>query len=247
MIVELVGPPGAGKSTLLPATCALLARDGHPALESTAAVDQALRDSRLGRRLVRLFGDRGRRSRAALVDIPYGILFALRHGVAAREAARAVLSSPVRWEHRALLFWRFLSVAARSEFLRSRMGEGAAVFDEGLLHRAVNLFAWRRTGSLAAARRYLEAVPPPDLAILVDAPDELISARMERRGLPGRLRGRSRSTVTAFIGNACAITRMTPDTTRSRVRWIEVQNARDLASAERGLAQSWDRPEGGTI
>lgn len=239
MIVELVGPPGAGKSSLLPATCALLASDGHEALEATAAVDRALRESRLGRRAVRLLDQHAGRSRTAFVDVPYGILFANRHRMATAAAARAVLRSPVPWRHRALIFARFIKVAARWEFLRSRLGNRAAVFDEGLLHRAVNLFAWR-TGSLRSARRYLVAVPLPDLAIFVDAPDAIISARLQQRGLPVRLRRQSSSVVDMFLGNACAITRMTPNATRSRVRWIELHNARDLASAERDLASLWD-------
>lgn len=239
MIVELVGPPGAGKSSVLPATCALLARDGHQALEATAAVDLALAESRVGRRARWLLSRYPRRSRTALVDVPYGLLFATRHRKAATTALRAVLRSPVPWGHRALIFARFIKVAARWEFLRSRLGNKAAVFDEGLLHRAVNLFAWR-TGSITAARRYLDAIPLPDLAIFVDAPDAMISARLERRGLPGRLRLVARPVVERFLFNACAITRKTPGATRSRVRWIELENAHDLPSVERRLASLWD-------
>src|SRR5919108_4340512 len=239
MIVELVGPPGAGKSSLLGAARRLLAERGIEAAEATAAVDRTLAESRVGRLAKPLLNRHARRSRTLLFDLPYAIRFAVVEWRVTAIAVHAIWRAPVGWDHRAVLLGRFLTVAARSHYLRSRLSErAAAVFDEGLLHRTVNLFAWR-TGSGSEARRYLAAVPVPDLAIFVDAPDAVALARLEIRGLPLRLRGRSPATVNAFVVNACSIARSIPLLTAGRVDWIRVDNVADLAAAERALESGW--------
>ncbi len=242
MIVELLGPPGAGKSALLPAAIDAVGRwSGRPCRSASDAVDDQLRRSPAGRLLAPLFGGRPRRLRALLVDLPYGVGFMVSRPRPALAAIRAILRAPVGWGHRWTLLMRWGGVAARQRFLRGRLGDEIAVFDEGLYHRSVNLFAWRRgdprrlAARRAELRGYLRAVPAPDVAIFVDAPDGVTGARLASRGLPLRLRGHPPRRVAAFLLAAGEIARTVPEETGDLARWVRVENVSTLDDAARQL------------
>lgn len=244
MIVELLGPPGAGKSALLPAATRELARwSGRICEPADQAVDRHLHSSTAGRLLAPLLGGRPRRLRALLVDVPYGLAFMLSRPRLTLSAAAAIRLAPVGWGHRWTLLMRWAGVAARQHFLRGRIGAEIVIFDEGLYHRAVNLFAWRSTsdrqrpGSIRGElQAYLRAAPAPDVAIFVDAADEVTGQRLAARGLPLRLRGWSPVQVAAFLASAGQIARAIPAETADRTRWLWIENASTLDAAGRELA-----------
>ena len=247
MIVELLGPPGAGKSALLPLVArALSARSGTPSEAASDAVDRLMRDLPPARLLAPLLGRRTRRLRTLFVDLPYGVTFMASHPRLTVAAVAAVVRSPVGWDHRWTLFARWAGVAARQQFLRGRLGDGAVIFDEGLYHRSVNLFAWRgldrSTGGQPRGdalprelRGYLRLAPPPDLAVFVDAPNDVAARRLEGRGLPIRLRGRSQPDVTRFLEHAARIARAVPVEATARTTWVRIENATTLAAADESL------------
>ena len=249
MIVELLGPPGAGKSALLPLVArALSDRTGRRSEAADAAVDRLVRGLLPARLLAPVLGGRMRRMRALFVDLPYGVVFMTSHPRLTMTAISAVVRSPVGWGHRRTLFTRWAGVAARQEFLRGRLGDGAAIFDEGLYHRAVNLFAWRGLARASDARPggdpvprqlrgYLRLAPPPDLAVFVDAPDEVAARRLESRGLPIRLRGRGERDVTRFLEHAARIARAVPIEAMDRTTWVRVENATTLAAADEAVGR----------
>ena len=245
VIVELVGPPGAGKSALRSTVVQVLAErlDGG-ARTDLEAVDWHLSRGRASMLVSRLLRRHPRSTRLVLVDVPYALAFCLRNPRLSGVVIDAVRRSPVPWGHRALLFWRFAVVGARRRYLRDRLGDAAAVFDEGLLHRAVNLFAWRGlapgfggwVGRAAAdLDRYLDQVPPPDLAIFVDAPEELARARLARRGLPHRLRGRDEADVDRFLRSAGDVARRVADRLEARIPLVRVANGGELAEVQHQL------------
>ncbi len=246
VIVELVGPPGAGKSALQSSVVHLL----DEGLAGGARTDVEAVDWRLASGwasiLVPWFARRHPRSaRTLLVDVPYALAFSVEHPRLVGVVIGAVRRSPVTWGHRALLLWRFAVVGARRRYLRDRLGDSAAVFDEGLLHRAVNLFAWRgldpgfsgwvdRTAS--ELDRYLDRVPPPDLAIYVDAPAELARTRVVKRGLPHRLRGREDADIDAFLRAAGDVASRVRDRLKGRIALVHVDNVGSLAEVQHRLA-----------
>ncbi len=242
MIVELLGPPGAGKSAMLPAAIDAIGRwSGRPCRSANDAVDDHLRRSPTGRLLAPLLGARPRRLRALLVDLPYGVGFMVSRPRPALAAVLAILRAPVSWGHRWTLLMRWGGVAARQGFLRGRLGDEIAVFDEGLYHRSVNLFAWRggdprrSAARRAELRGYLRAVPAPDLAIFVGAPDAVTGARLDSRGLPLRLREHRPSRVAAFLAAAGEIARTVPEETGDLARWVQIENISTLEEAARQL------------
>lgn len=248
MIVELLGPPGAGKSALLPLVArALASRTGTRSETAGEAVDRLMRRLPPARLLGPVLGRRSRRLRTLFVDLPYGAAFMASHPRLTLTAVAAVVRSPVGWGHRWTLFTRWAGVAARQRFLRDRLGDGAAIFDEGLYHRSVNLFAWRalgggRTGARVDAvprqlRGYLRLTPPPDLAVFVDAPDDVAARRLGGRGLPVRLRGRGQRDVSRFLEHAALIARAVPIEAAERTIWVRIDNATTLAAAADALAR----------
>lgn len=249
MIVELLGPPGAGKSALVPVLVRALSQHiGGIAEFSDAAVDRLLRRTPPARVVIPMLGANHLRwLRLLLVDLPYGASFMASHPRLTLSALSAALRSPVGWGHRRTLFARWAGVAARQQFLRGRMGGGIAIFDEGLYHRSVNLFAWRALdqaadGRATAAertqlRRYLRLAPAPDLAVFVDAPDDVTAQRLARRGLPLRLRRHGVRDATLFLNAAARIARAVPIEVAGRCRWIRIENATSLAVAEEALSR----------
>jgi Ser/Thr protein kinase RdoA (MazF antagonist) len=230
VIVELVGPPGAGKSTLVEPVCAALRSCGIEAHEATALVDLLLARSWIGRLAGRRLATRRRSARSALVDVPYALRFALREPELAARAIAAIWQAPVSWRHRAVLLARVGTVAGRRDFLAQRLARRAAIFDEGLLHRAVNLFGWGDP-SAADVCGYLRAVPPPGIAILVDTEDDAADRRIRRRGLPVRLRGQPTDRVDSFMRSAATIARSIPELSQERVRWLHLRNDGDVSAA----------------
>jgi hypothetical protein len=215
MIVEVLGPPGAGKTSLLPATIdAIGAWSGRNCESAADALDRHLRISGIGRLLAPMLATRPRRLRVIAVDVPYGIGFAVARPRLTLTAVLGILRAPVGWGHRRTLLARWIGVGARQHFLRGRLKNDVAVFDEGLYHRSVNLFAWRRTGPRREAalavevRAYLRMAPAPDLAIFVDGRDEVMAATAPSRPatcsscpIPGRCR-RDRADGSPYDGGS---------------------------------------------
>ncbi|MEO5985445.1 MAG: phosphotransferase [Candidatus Limnocylindria bacterium] len=242
VIVELLGPPGAGKTALLQsATAAVSEWADREAVPADAAIERVLKRMGSARLLARVFGWRGRRLRALLIDVPYAVVVLGSNPRLAAVVLGAIVRAPVRWSHRWTLFTRWVGAAARQRFLRRHVGEMAVVFDEGLYHRAVNLFAWQALGDHGARRehrdlaRYLRLTPAPDLAIFVDAPDESTRERVLARGVPIRLRGRTPAEVAAFLAAAGRIVRLIPEVAVD-ARWVRVDNTFTIAAAAEHMA-----------
>jgi Ser/Thr protein kinase RdoA (MazF antagonist)/ribose 1,5-bisphosphokinase PhnN len=231
-IAELVGPVGAGKSTLLRHLERALRERGVMTLPPALAVDRGLGRSAVGPLVRPLLGRPGTApvTRQLLVDLPYGLWTMVRRPRLGLSVARALLGSPLPWWHRRLILRLWLEVAGREAFVRSRLAPGEAlVFDEGLVHRAVNLFAWQPAATAGAVISYLTRAPRPDLVVVVAASPEVAAERIATRGLPKRLRGRDDVQVAEFLQRA----RQVLDTTEtwlaaSGVPMVRIENAGPL-------------------
>jgi hypothetical protein len=77
------------------------------------------------------------------------------------------------------------------------------LLEEGLLHRAINLFSWHQDGpGFDLVDQYLDHVPALNLVVRVDAPQESCWQRSQARGLPSRLRQKDDETTALFFENA---------------------------------------------
>lgn len=228
-IVELAGPVGAGKSAVAKALPDALRLRGVPA----SHIDEIARFNR---------------PRSWL----WNTLFAVRHPRLTLAAWRAVTRAPIPWWHRRLIFGLTLGVGGRIAYARRRVPPGHIVLvDEGLVHRAVNLFGWYPTASPEAVKRYISLVPLPDALIAVNADPEAAWRRAQARGLPQRLVGRSEEDVGGFVTRARQIGTAAVAAAKSRpsMRVINVKNGKSLrrtVSNAARAASSLVLPDGST-
>ncbi|HET6380047.1 MAG TPA: phosphotransferase [candidate division Zixibacteria bacterium] len=204
MIVELAGAPGAGKSALQPEVVRELRSLGFSAQAADTAVMECLDRSRLARAVAPLGRSQPARLRSIAVDAADGMAVLLTRPALTGRVLLSVLRSPVGGGHRALLARRFLVVAARERFLRRLLRSGeAVVIDEGLLHRVVNVFAWRERVTEREVRAYVAGIRPlPHLILLLEVRPDVARRRLSERGLPARLRGLPPAAADGFLARA---------------------------------------------
>jgi homoserine kinase type II len=125
----------------------------------------------------------------------------------------------------------FFEVAGQTQYLRRRLRPGEIVlFEEGLVHRAVNLFAWEpgllETGPV---KTYFERLPAQGLVVLVHTPLETSLERATARGLPLRLRDKEPQAIERFMHNSGRILETAAAALTEMDRpMIEVDNSGDL-------------------
>lgn len=204
MLIELAGPVGAGKTTVAAELARLLRAEGLAVLTPAEAVARCLERTWAGRSL-----GHGRLGRAAARGAVawHALAFALERPRLAWHVLASQRRRTIPWWHRRIIVGLFFQVAGQERLLRRALRAGeAVVFEEGVVHRAVNLYAWA-PGRLEtdAVRAYLALLPAADLTVLVRAPLEVCLRRAGARGLPIRLRDKDGRTVERFMQHAQAI------------------------------------------
>jgi energy-coupling factor transporter ATP-binding protein EcfA2 len=263
-IVEFTGAPGSGKSTLAERCTELLRERGLRVPQREAVRDLYLRHGWVGR----LAGAQVREREVAGqrleyfkdVETPF-LLWRFRSFHRAgwrryrealaeiRERDGAAAETLERWVERSILTWLMLRSQARRMDL--------FLWEEGIAHRAMNLFADpQRALDEAALQRFLRAWVFPDVLVHVESEPDGCCRRMAARGLPERLVGRSQAEVRAFVESGARVARAIRDEARRRrLPVFEVSNrypsaaalraapaceelARDLAGAVRAAPRS---------
>lgn len=249
MIIELVGAIGAGKSTLAGALQEWLSERGFEALSPADGLSRCLARSpswRLACRLLYLaLGERrGRRATVRVGRTLALMRFVLAHPRLAWLAARSAGELPLpRW-HRRTIRRLFFQVAAEYQFLRGRLRpDEVVVFDEGFVHRAVNLYGWRENGiDRALLSRYFARLPASDLVVLVTAPAEHCAARSRERGLPRRLRGQEEKVISRLLANSALIAGLAAGYLAESERpYLVVENGGPLAESVAALRAALER------
>lgn len=244
MIVELIGAPGAGKTTLTPALCMLLAEQGCRARTVVEAARPYARRTWPGAAVGRLAPPPLRR--ALLWQLfyhagtAYRLRFFARHPRLIRYVLRTQRRRPIPAEERRHASHWFFVLTGQYEFLAAHAAprEGL-IFDEGFIHRAVQLHASEReTPDPAQIAAYVALLPRPDLLVAVHVPWERCVERVYRRGLWERFRHKGRAQVERYIANAHQVVELAVAQAR-RAGWplVEVDNGGDdpaLCIAELG-------------
>lgn len=247
-VVEMAGMVGAGKTTLAADLVTVLEASGYRVLSIIDAIDEVLGRSTIGAVIRRLLPSVDRQRRALsttyklLLRPWYSLRFAISHPALTLVAARAAMSTPLPMWHRRTLIALFLRPAAAELCFRRRLrSREILLLEEGLLHRAVNVFAWGGTVDHARLQRYLAALPAADLVVLVTAPLDTCLARVGSRGLPARLEGHDDATVARFMANAVEVAeRMTDALARSGRPAIVIDNGGDLETSVAALRAALD-------
>lgn len=234
MIIEFVGTPGAGKTTLMNAAVESLQERGYHAYSANDAARPVAARTLPGRAIVHAFSPR--RQRPLLWQLFYAATEAermrfywgnrdLMHRVWAYQFRRPISAA----DRHHVLRW-FNHQTGVYEFMRRRAGSAEAVlFDEGFIHRVVQLFASEYEVPLPeAVGAYVALLPRPDLLIYVAVPLEVCRDRVLARGIWERFAVKSATDTDRFLAAAEQAVIMAVAAARER-RWpvIELDNAVD--------------------
>lgn len=259
MIVELIGPPGAGKTTLLPDIVKSFREQRTRAFAVVDAARPFVRRTVAGRIGYRLFP--GPLRDPLLWRLFQGFSMAYRFRFIAgypRLMWRVAESQRRRPEEadvrqRKVSYW-FVRLIGYYAFLKSHTLPGEAViFDEGFLHRVVQLFS----SSVEEPERqkiaeYVELIPEPDLVVVVWASPETCERRIYERGLWERASHKDPAEISRFVANAHrAVTLAVDEGKRKGWTIVEIDNENDgYGPAQSALRQQMVRslaPSGAAV
>ena len=208
MIVEFISTPGAGKTTFLPVVKEFYASRGLHAwsvLEASRPFVQRMKTGRLvnswvpaslkGPLLWQVFYQASRMHRAAFRNENQELLDSVLRFQRTRPISQA--------DRQHILHW-FINLTGQYHFLKEHArADDVLIFDEGFIHRVVQLFASENeTLDEARIQSYLSLLPVPDLIIAPQASLETCIERVYRRGIWKRFKNRNTENVFRFIANA---------------------------------------------
>lgn len=207
--IEFYGQVGSGKSTVAQAAQRLLLEAGFEPIDMKTALHRCLDRSRLASLVATFLPDRYcyRVVKAVYRRVMYP-LYSLRLALVNPRLAAAVigaqLGNGLPWWHKRQIWRLFFNLANGLSFVSGRLAEDEILLlEEGLLHRAINLFSWQMDGvRTGLVKQYLDHLPALDLAVRVEAPLDSCQERMLSRGLPSRLEPKDDQTTTVFFENA---------------------------------------------
>lgn len=210
MIIEFISTPGAGKTSLRSAVKEFFAERGQHAwgvLEAARPFASRTEAGRLagslapaslrGPLLWQAFYQASRLQRTG---------FRSEHQALIRSVEDFQRERPIPDADRRHVMGWFTNLTGQYRFLKTHAEKNdVLIFDEGFIHRVVQLFASEaETLDPARIRSYLDLVPVPDLIIQPQASLDTCLERVYRRGIWERFRGRDKVTVRRFMQNAHA-------------------------------------------
>ena len=211
--IEFVGVPGAGKTTLKNGMIKRLRLKGQTCLDVEDALLSSLKKSRddiITHFVFRILPDNvGAKFLNSLFIRSRCRFVAQNRFLSYKGTSLEVIlkSEPFRLmsaEARELALSRFLRTAIEYQTIKEHIEEAAVVpFDEGFFQRGTSLFIspspHRQALGAESVFPYFNAVPWPDLLILVEADHGECLNRIEARGQPGRLKQTKCSSATWFL------------------------------------------------
>ena len=216
--MEFIGLPGSGKSSVKKGMIRRLRQHSQVCLTLEEALLSSLKRSRddiFTHYLLRILpnGVSERLLNSLFIRSRYRFI-AQNHFLSNASASLHVIlaSEPFQLmscEERGLALSRFLRTAITYQAVREQINEAIPVaFDEGFFQRGTSLFllpSWDRNSVRAeSVFPYFDAVPSPDLLVLVEADSGKCLNRIESRGLPGRLKHAKCSSVSTFFESCLA-------------------------------------------
>lgn len=123
-------------------------------------------------------------------------------------------------------------------FLDIMQADDVVIYDEGFVHRVVQLFASENEKpDLALVANYLDLIPKPDLVVFTNTPVEICEERVFKRGVWERFEKKGPEATSTFISHASEVVNFSASYLRER-GWnlIEVQNGEgEISTTEQTL------------
>jgi len=217
MIIEFIGTPGAGKTTLLPVVMDYFDGLGFRAYTVVQAARPFAARTLLGRAISRLAPAGLRQQLLWQVFYHLSKLYRLRFMLKNRELIYSVQrfqrKRPITSQDREHVLYWFLHLIGYYEFLKSQLEPNEAlIFDEGFIHRVVQLFASKfEEPDPDQITAYINLIPKPDLVVFPSAPKEMCEKRVYARGIWDRFRLKSREEISRYMANSHEIVNLAVD------------------------------------
>ena len=243
MIIEFIGTPGAGKTTLLPTASSYLKERGYQAYSVLDAARPYAQRTFIGkvakiilpRKLLRpvlwqIFYLYSYLHRRNFYRNHQTLMNTVRHYQEGRPITPDDLDHVMKWFVHLTGYYHF--------FLKFMKSDDAVIYDEGFVHRVVQLFASEyEEPDYALVANYLDLIPKPDLVIFTNTPLEICKERVFQRGVWERFQRKSPEATSTFISNASKVVNFSASYLRDR-DWnlIEVLNQEgELSAAQETL------------
>ena len=243
MIVEFIGTPGAGKTTLVPVVSAYLNERGY---QADAVLDAArpfagrtfpgkVAKTILPRKLRnpvlwQIFYYSSYFRRKKFLRLHPTLMQTVRHHQAERPITQSDFDHVMKW---------FVHLTGYYQFFSDLMQvDDAVVYDEGFVHRVVQLFASENEEpDFTLVANYLDLIPKPDLVVFTNTPVEICEERVIQRGVWERFQKKGPEATSTFISHASEVVNFSAGYLRDR-QWnlVEVQNGEGgISAAEESL------------
>jgi thymidylate kinase len=231
MIIEFIGAPGSGKTTFVPVLRDFLAEKGYSANEVLDAARPFAQKTIPGKIVNSILP--GKLKRFFLWQIFY--LFSFINRAEFSRTHNTLLGSVLTYQSRRpitksdkkhVLRW-FIHLTGYYQFFTKYLEpKEVLIFDEGFVHRVVQLFSSENEAvDFNAIKEYLNSIPKPDLVVFINAPEEICVERVFSRGVWDRFREKDPQDTLLFLNRAWEIVNFSIETLREK-NWniVEVHN-----------------------
>jgi len=243
MIVEFIGTPGAGKTTLVPAVSSYLNEKGYQAysvLEAARPFAQRTFSGKVAKKILprnllkpalwQIFYFSSYFHRSKFHRNHPSLLRTVRDHQEGRPITPYDLNHVMRWFIHLTGYYQF--------FIEFMEAEDAVIYDEGFVHRVVQLFASENEEpDFGLVAKYLDLIPKPDLVVFTNTPAEVCEERVFKRGVWERFEKKGPEATSTFISHASKVVNFSASYLGDR-HWnlIEVQNGEgEISAAEETL------------
>jgi len=255
MLIEFTGIVGSGKSSLAEKLKEFSESEREEILSSSEAAERVAGRTASGIIIKTLLPIKTLQRKAlrrvfAVTTAPWARgAFKNSHAVLIRHVletspARRVLPN-LHWK---IIYKLFLEAGGRTELFMNRLKTGeSAVMDEGLVHRAINLYAWEtETLDEPSVRAYFRALPGVGPVIIAQCDLETALQRARQRGLPQRLRDKDESVVMRFMENSTRIVEIAAEDLVTRRQVYIIDNSGSISDSQARLKETaaviWGKP-----
>lgn len=244
--IEFSGLVGSGKTTLAETARNILEMKGYSPLDEFEAVQHCLERSLLGKTFL-VITPPGYHHRVIaclyfwLIRRLCQLQFVIRYPLLSLHVYRSSkYRKTLTFNHRSLVLRRFFHLAAAYLFIVPRLKTNeVVVLDEGLVHRAINLYAWSTVQlDKEEIKKYIRLLPEVDHLFIIKVPQDVCKDRAEKRGFPKQLKEKSGKIINKFMENSVLIIEQIADLKAAPIKKMTVLDNSDVRNNINSVLQN---------